>query len=61
MPFFGNLEVSAEESNQAVVVAPTTGDPGEDLPSLPPLKKIWDCSNVEKGPIVPKEGKTKGW
>ena len=54
MPTGGDLEVSAEEANQAVVVAPTTGDPGGGLPPLLPLKKIWDCSKVEKGPTVPK-------
>ena len=55
MPTGGDLEVFAEEANQAVVVAPTTGDPGEDLPPLPPLKKIWDCPKVKKGPSVPKK------
>ena len=61
MPTGGDLVVSAEEANQAVVVAPTTGDPGEDLPPLPPLKKIWDCFKEEKGPAEPKRGKTAGW
>ena len=61
MPTGGDLEVSAEEANEAVVVAPTMGDPGGDLPPLPPLKKIWHCSKVEKGPTVPKKGKTDGW
>ena len=61
MPTSGDHEVSAQEANQAVVVAPPTGDPEGDLPTLPPLKKIWDFSKMEKGPAVPKKGKTDGW
>ena len=61
MPTGGDIEVSAEEANQAVVVAPLTGDPEGGLPPLPPRKKVWDCSKVEKGPTVPKKGKTEGW
>ena len=57
MPTNGDVEVSAEEANQAVVVAPPTGDPEGDLPTLPPLKKIWDCSKVENGPAVQKKVK----
>ena len=56
----GDIEVSAEEANQVVVVAPSKGGPEGDLPPLPPLKKIWDCSKVEKGPAVPKKGKSNG-
>ena len=61
MPTGGDVEVSAEEANQELAVAPSNGDPEGDLPPLPPLKKIWDCYKVEKGPAVPKKGKTDGW
>ena len=61
MPTGGDLEVSAEEANEAFVVAPTMGDPGGDLHPRPPLEKLWHCSKVEKGPTVPKKGKTDGW
>ena len=61
MPSGGDVEVSAKETNQAVVVAHSAGDPEEGLPPLPPLKKIWDFSKMEKGPAVPKKGKTDGW
>ena len=33
------------------------GGPEGGLPPLPPLKKIWDYSKVEKGPAVPKKVK----
>ena len=57
MPSGGDVEVSAEEANQTLVVSCSMGDPEGSLPPLPPLKKIWDCSKVEKGPTVPKKVK----
>ena len=60
MPFLGVVEDSAGESNEAVVVASATGDPGDDLAPLEPLNNIWECPKVEKGPSVPKSGKTEG-
>ena len=61
MPFLGGVEVSAEETNEAVVTASATGDPRDDLVPLKPLKNIWDCPKVEKEPSVPKKGRTEGW
>ena len=60
MPTGEDIKVSAEGASQAVVVAPLTGDLEGDLPPLPPLKMIWGCSKVEKGPTVSKNGKTEG-
>ena len=63
MPTGGDVEVSAKEANEAVIVAPSTGDPEGGLPPLPllSLEKIWDCPKVkvEKGPTVPKKVKPK--
>ena len=57
----GDVEVLVKKANQAVVIAPSAGDPEGGLPPLPPLKKIWDCFKEEKGPAEPKRGKTAGW
>ena len=59
----GNLEISTEEANQAVVVAWSIGDPARALLShLPSLTSIWECSQVRKGPLDrPQNGKIDGW
>ena len=61
MPYLGGVEVSPEEADNAVVTASATGNPGDDLAPLEPLNNIWECLKVEKGPSVPKSGKTEGW
>ena len=60
MAFLAGVEVSPEEADEAAVTASATGDPGDNLAPLEPLNNIWECPKVEKGPSVPKSGKTEG-
>ena len=68
MPTGGDLTVSAEDANHAVITASSVEGSSlsthteDNLPPLPPLANIWACPKVARGPpSVEKKGKSNGW
>ena len=54
MPFLRGVEVSAEETDEAVVTASATGDPRDDLAPLEPLNNITlGLSQGDQGAVCP--------
>ena len=63
MPTSGELEIPADIADEGVLVVPSARDPAAALLSdIPPLRSIWECLMLEKGPpAVPHNGKSDGW
>ena len=62
MPTSGDLEVPAEKADEGVLVVPSARDRvAAFLSPLPPLKSIWECPMLEKGPSAVPKGKSDGW